>query len=362
MQERNSYIGGREIQKRRGLKISEDSKLNVSTHDLQREFGIGFVPMHRATLQMDSALIGPAVAPGFINPDLLRTRQAGVIRQLTTPKLIDEILGMTTVGRWEDESIEWDTEEYFAKAELYGDHSNTPLATYNNGEERRGVVRFEQGFEVGYLEQARQSAGSRDPYAAKRRAANESLDQARQDIGMSGFANPANPVYGLLNEPGLGAYEELGPFEGATFAEITGYYQELFSNLELQSQGRIRDDAQITIIEPLGYRRYRTVANPVAQGETVQEWLDRNYPRTRTVYTPEFLGANGGENVIYMFADTVDVDDDTGSSSTAEQIVPARYQLIGTMQMLKRTVESASMATAGVVITRPWAWTRGTGI
>lgn len=359
MLERNSYISGREIKKRRGLIITGDVK--VHTSELQRGLGINVVPVRRSTLQMDTALIGPASAPGFLNPDFLRTRVAGVIRQLTTPKLIDEILGITTVGRWEDETIEWDIEEYFAKAELYGDHSNTPLATYNNGEERRGVIRFEQGFEVGLLEEARQSAGSRDPYAAKRRAANESLDQARQDVGMLGYANPANPVYGLLNEPGLGPYTELGPFQGATFAQITAYYQQLFNQLEVQSQGRIREDSSLTIVEPLGYRQYRTVANPVAQGETVQEWLDKNYPRTRTIYTPEFNGANGGTNVIYIFADTVDIEDDA-SSSTAEQIVPSRYQLLGTQQMLKRTVESASMATAGVVITRPWAWVRGSGI
>lgn len=359
MQERNSYVSGREIKRRKGLVVTGD--MRVTTSELQKDLGIGIVPVRRSTLQMDSALTGPAVSPGYINPDFLRTRVSGVIRQLTTPKLIDEILGMTTVGRWEDESIEWDIEEYFAKAELYGDHSNTPLATYNNDEERRGVIRFEQGFEVGLLEERRQTAGARDPYAAKRRAATESLDQARQDVGMFGYANPANPVYGLLNEPGLGAYIELGPFAGATFAQITAYYQELFNQLELQSNGRIREDSSLTIVEPLGYRQYRTTANPVAQGETVQEWIDKNYPRTRTIYTPEFVGANGGESVIYVFADTVDIEDDA-DSSTAEQIVPARYQLIGTQEMLKRTVESASMATAGVVITRPWAWVRGTGI
>lgn len=355
MPRRNSFISGRQLQKRRGLKITAD--MQIHTSELLRH-GIGLIPVG---LAMDSALRGPAVAPGFIQPEMLRTVVPGIIRQLTTPKLIDEILGMTTVGRWEDESIEWLTAEHFAKAELYGDHSNTPLATYNNDTERRGVVRFEQGFEVGMLEAVRQAAGGYDATDEKRRAAIDSLDQVRQDIGMFGFANPANPVFGLLNEPGLGAYLELGPFAGATFNQITAYYQRLFSTLETQSQGRIKDDTSITIVEPLGYRQYRTVTQTTGQGETVQEWLDKNYPRTRTIYTPEFVGANGGENVVYMFADTVDVDDEA-AGSTAEQIVPTKYQLIGTETLLKRTVESATNATAGVVITRPWAWVRGTGI
>lgn len=362
MANRISYISGRALKKSGGLKITADAQIHT---DSLHQIGIGLTPVGfgavKGMLSMDSALIGPAVAPGFINPDMLRTVVPGIIRQLTTPKKIDEILGITTVGRWEDEYIQWLSAEHFAKAEIYGDHSNTPLATYNNGLEERGVVRFEQGFEVGLLERARQNAGGFDAEAEKRRASIESLDNVRNDIGMSGFANPNAPVYGLLNEPGLGAYLELGPFAGATFAEITAYYQELFSALETQSGGRITEETQLTIVEPLGYRQYRTVANPVAQGETVQQWLTANYPNTRTIYTPEFVGANGDENVIYVFADNVDVDDEA-SGSTAEQIVPTKYQLIGTEQKLKRMVESATNATAGVVITRPWAWVRGTGI
>lgn len=359
MPRRNSYVSGRALQKRRGLKVTQDMQLHTS--ELLR-LGIGLVPAgFRGGMAMDSALVGPAVAPGYILPEQLRTVIPGVIRQLTTPKLIDEILGMTTVGRWEDESIEWLMAEHFAKAELYGDHSNTPLATYGGGTELRGVVRFEQGFEVGLLESVRQAASGFDVNDEKRRAAIDSLDQARQDIGMFGFANPANPVYGILNEPGLAPYIELAPFAGKTFAQLTGYYQTLFSALETQSQGRINDTTPLTIVEPLGYRQYRYVTNPTGQGETVQEWLNRNFPTIRTIYTPEFLGANGGQNVIYMFADTVDVDDEA-AGSTAEQIVPTKYQLIGTEQLLKRTVESATNATAGVVITRPWAWARGTNI
>lgn len=359
MPRRNSYVSGRALQKRRGLKVTQDMQLH--TAELLR-LGIGLVPAgFRGGIAMDSALVGPAVAPGVINPDQLRTVIPGIIRQLTTPKRIDEILGMTTAGRWEDESIEWLTAEHFAKAEIYGDHSDTPLATYGGDTELRGVVRFEQGFEVGLLENLRQAAAGFDSNDEKRRAAIDSLDQARQDIGMYGFANPANPVYGLLNEPSLAPYIELGPFAGATFAQITGYYQTLYSALETQSQGRITDTTSLTVVEPLGYRQYRSVSNPTGQGETVQEWLTRNFPTIRTIYTPEFVGANGGQNVIYMFADTVDVDDEA-SGSTGEQIVPTKYQLIGTEQLLKRTVESATNATAGVVITRPWAWARGTGI
>ena len=44
------------------------------------------------------------------------------------------------------------------KAELYGDHTNVPLASYAQDQERRGLVRFELGFQVGKLEEARQSS------------------------------------------------------------------------------------------------------------------------------------------------------------------------------------------------------------
>lgn len=62
-----------------------------------------------------------------------------------------------------------------------------------------------------------------------------------------------------------------------------------------------------------------------------------------------------------LFADNVgDVDDFT--SATILQIVPVRYQLLGSEAGIKGYLEDATNATAGVLVARPWAVTRMTGM
>ncbi|EPO8148139.1 major capsid family protein, partial [Morganella morganii] len=103
------------------------------------------------------------------------------------------------------------------------------------------------------------------------------------------------------------------------------------------------------------------VANPVARGETVYQWIKENYPNMRLVFSPEYVGANGGADVVYMFAETVD-DSSTATNATIIQVVPAKYQLLGSENKAKGYLEDATNATAGIIVTRPWAVTRLTGI
>lgn len=146
----------------------------------------------------------------------------------TQVRNIDEIAGITTVGRWEDELISVRVAEPAAKAELYGDSTNIPLADYRQSIESRGVVRFEQGFQVGKLEEARQSAIGYQAADEKRRAATESLDISRNQVGFYGFNQPDTNVYGLLNDPSLPAYLTTGtPWLTATFDQLVTEFNRL---------------------------------------------------------------------------------------------------------------------------------------
>lgn len=135
----------------------------------------------------------------------------------------------------------------------------------------------------------------------------------------------------------------------------------MFSRIETSSGGIIKDDTPITLTLPLGFRSALNVANPVARGETVKQWINDNYPNMRLVFSPEFVGANGGADVAYMFADSID-DGSTATSAVILQVVPVKYQLLGSLNQIKGYMEDATNATAGVFVTRPWAVTRLTGI
>lgn len=347
------YMSGRDIKKHGQLNVNPEQKW---TYGELEQIGFG------GLASMDSALSGPAMSGGFIQREMLQHVLPGLIRTATRVRVLDEITGVVTAGQWHDEEIILNVATPAAKAELYGDHTNIPLASYAQDQERRGIVRFEQGFQVGKLEAARQSAAGFEAAAEKRNAATESLEQGRERIGYYGFNSPETRVFGLMNEPNLPPYETAAAkWKGGTFANITKDITDMFSQLETRSGGIIKDDTSITLTLPLGYRSALNVANPVARGETVYQWVKENYPNIRFVFSPEFVGANGGSDVAYMFAETVD-DGSTATSAVILQVVPVKYQLIGSESQIKGYLEDATNATAGVIVTRPWAITRLTGI
>lgn len=145
----------------------------------------------------------------------------GVIRTATRVRVLDEITGIVNAGEWHDEEIILNVATPTGKAELYGDHTNVPLASYAQDQERRGLVRFELGFQVGKLEEARQSSAGFVAMEEKRNSVTESLEQGRERVGYYGFNSPETRVFGLMNEPNLPAYETAKEMERWN---ICGYY------------------------------------------------------------------------------------------------------------------------------------------
>ncbi len=342
------HVGGREAVRRGQLRVTEDSKLSLADLD---KLGINL-------MAMDAALVGPALQNGFIEGHLLRSILPGIVRIATRVRVIDEIVGITNVGNWHDDTIAVNLSEPVGKAELYGDQTNIPLASYRTAIEDRGVVRFEQGFSTGPLEVARQQVAGYDATAEKRSAAQESLDMSRNRIGFYGFTAPDSRTFGLLNDPSLPAYEQAtSNWADGTFADITVDLADAFSRIEVQSGGHIREGMAHTLVLPTGYRSVLSRANPTGRGETVLQWLNENYPNTRIVAgVPEFVGANGGEDVVYLFAEQAGDGPDEGR--TIIQAVPERYRVLGSENRVKGYIEDATNATAGVYVLRPWAFTR----
>src|SRR5699024_9261154 len=119
---------------------------------------------------MDTALTGPAMQGGTINRDTLQYQIAGIVRTATRVRVLDEITGVIFGGQWYDEEVALNVATAVGKAELYGDYTNIPLVNYSSDVEKRGIVRFEQGFHVGLLEEARQGVAGYDAAAEKRNA------------------------------------------------------------------------------------------------------------------------------------------------------------------------------------------------
>lgn len=308
---------------------------------------------------MDAALVGPAGPSGSAQIEFLRTWLPGTVRQLTTVRLIDRIAGITESGNWFDLEVVQKTLSNVAKAELWGDSSNVPLANYKHGYETRSVVNFEQGYETTRLAEARENAAGINMQAEKRGSAILSLELARQDVGMRGFSGGNMRVFGLLNDPGLLAYETLTTWVGKTFDQIVADLQTLVGDLYTQSGGNVDNNTELLLVLPNGYQTHMTTPNTL--GTSVLEWLNQNFPRIRVEYAPEFIGANGGANVVYLIAERVEDGSDDGGQALV-QIVPAKLVNVGSEQRVKSFIEDFANATAGVIVKRPYLIVRGSGL
>lgn len=340
---------GRQVFSRGAAEIASDKDFAL---DDMRALGLGFAAM-------DAELVGPAATTGYIPAAMLQTWIQGTVRVITAPIDIDYVAGITIVGNWHDNEIAIRTEEALGMPALYGDSTNVPLADVNPGYELRDVVRFEQGFNLGALEDRRMKSAGFEVETSKREAVARSLDNVRNTIGWVGLAG--SKTYGLLNDPNLTPIRALGTWTAwlnATFDQLCAQFTTMREAIETQMGTALRDDAEFLLLLPSGYRgifnKYNTAGNL-----SFREWLSTNYPNLRVEYAASLKAASAGEDVGYLIAENVSqLDASDVGSATIIQAVPSRYEVIGSERHAKGYLETASNASAGVIVLRPWAVTR----
>lgn len=323
----------------------------------------------------DSNDIGVNAAPlsGLTTPSVgaqiqfLQAWLPGFVRVVSAARKIDTLIGIQTVGAWEDEEVVQGVLEPLGSAAVYMDNSNIPLASWNANFERRTVVRFEQGFQVGALEEARSARMRISTAAEKRTGAALALDIQRNRVGFYGFNNGDNRTYGFLNDPALPAYVTLPVGAGGqttwatkTFLEITKDLRAALSQLRINSRDVI-DPKETKITLAVATKAVDALTTVSDFGISVNNWLNTNYPNVRVVSAPELDDANGGVGVFYLYADSVD-DGASDDSATFAQVVPAKFMALGVEKRAKGYVEDFANATAGVMTKRPFAVIRYSGV
>ena len=319
------------------------------------------------SIAMD-AVQNPVLPSAIVAPiQFLQTQLPGFVRVATAAMKIDEILGILTAGSWEDEEVIQGVMETLSTVQPYGDYSNIPLSSFNPNFERRSVVRFEAGEQAGILEEARAARINANAMQMKREAAVMALEINRNLVGFNGYNSGTGRTYGLLNDPNLPAYVTFpnglsgsALWQNKTLSEITNDLRISFAALRVQSQDTIdvANDA-ITMVIPTSKIEYLTTNSDF--GYSVRKWLNDNYKNVRIISCPQFILANGGSNSYYLFAENV------GGASTDDgrvftQIVPTKFKLVGTQQTAKGYKEDYSNALAGIMLKRPWAIVRFTGL
>lgn len=343
----------------------------VSEYRALSKLGIGIDD--RSLRGMMTALDANVLTPTKLSPTIgvpvqfLQNWLPGLVRVITQARKIDELVGISNAGNWEDEEIIQGAMEPTGNPVLYGDNTNIPLASFNLAYERRGVVRFEQGIRVGALEEARMGRVQVNSATEKRGGAAIALDILRNRVGFYGYNGGAQRVFGFLNDPALPAYVAVPAGAGGgttwsskTFLEITADLRSAMGALQSQSGDNI-DPRTTSLVLAIATNASQFLAVTSEFGNSVEDWINRTYPSLRIVTAPELNGANGGANVFYLYPETVQ-DGSTDGGRVFDQIVPARFQTLGVEQQAKAYIEDYTNATAGVIVKRPWAIVRRTGI
>lgn len=320
-----------------------------------------------AAFAMDDQQGGVTTAQIGTPIQFLQAWLPGFVRVITAARKIDELVGISTVGNWEDEEVVQGVLEPIGNAVPYGDYTNIPLASWNPNFERRTIVRYEKGFGVGKLEEARSAAMRVNSAQEKRASAGLALDIERNRVGFYGYNSGANRTYGFLNDPSLPAYVNVANGASAsplwankTFNEICADVRSAFAALQTQAQGNIQMDTPMTLAIPTSQAAYLSVTANL-NGYSVRQWITDTFKNMRIVDAPQLTAANGGANVFYLYAETAD-DGATDDNKVWVQPVPAKLRTLGVENRSKSYVEDFANATAGVMLKRPWAVVRRSGI
>jgi hypothetical protein len=318
----------------------------------------------------DAAFTAPATVASIPTPlQFLQTWLPGFVKIMTSARKIDDIVGIKTVGSWEDAEIVQGVIEPAATAAEYGDYTNIPLSSWNTAFERRSLVRGELGMAVGLLEEGRASAMRVSSANEKRQGAAIGLEIMRNAIGFYGWNNGVNRTFGFLNDPNLPAFITSSVTNGwanGTFQQIIGDIRAAIIQLRTQSQDIIDPEkVEMTLALPTNHVDFLSITTDY--GVSVRDWLKDTYSNIRVVSAPELnsvLVNSANVAVFYLFAEDIDssLDGSSDGGETFAQLVQTKFTTLGVEKRVKSYVEGYSNATAGVLCKRPWAVVRVAGI
>src|SRR5579871_6179866 len=192
-------------------RVRELSNFDVREYESLSRIGIGMDErsiheLMKSQFAMDS--IQPTITTASIPTPIqfLQNWLPGFVRIITAARKIDDIVGISTVGSWEDEQVVQGVMELVGTSVPYGDYTNLPESSWNTNFNIRTVVRFWEGLQVDMLEEARAARIRVDSGSMKRESAALALEIVRNSIGFNGYNSGNNNTYGFLNDPGLPNY------------------------------------------------------------------------------------------------------------------------------------------------------------
>ena len=312
---------------------------------------------------MDAA-IPMVTTPSLSTPvQVLQYWIAEAVEVVTAAREIDSIVGRTIAGSWADKEVVQRVLERTGRPRPYGDDTDIPLSSWNANYECRDIVRFEEGCNVGILEQERAGKMLISAETEKRTAAAEALAIEMNNVGFFGYNSGTNKTYGFLNDPNLPSYVTVAAgaksdtkWSTKTFNEICTDIRTAMNALRTKTGNLFRPERDAAVLSvSISCMEYLSVLNE--QGtKSVYEWIKSMYPGVRIESAIQLDGANGGENVFVLHAEILN------GKRVMDQYVQEVFRLLGVEKKAKGFLEDYSNATAGILVRQPVGVVRYTGI
>lgn len=236
------------------------------------------------------------------------------VEVLTAPRVADKVAPAEKNGKWGDEIVNIKVKEYKGTTQPDDGFSSDVLQTkVNYTNVVRGVYYYATGWLSTDREEATVGSFAENHRANMAESAMRSLAIDRNKFFFNGVSikGTTAPIYGLLNDPNLGAYTAVATGAGGSTAwasktpeEIANDITTAYAKLNKQSKGIVSDGVQggagkLVLAVAEASEPHLNRAN--SYGKTARAMLKETYgDKLEIVAIPEFDDADSSSDVFYL--------------------------------------------------------------
>ncbi len=321
-------------------------------------------------------VVNAAAAPYITTPNInlplgaLNYIRPSAIEVLTAPRVADKLAAPQKNGTWGNQAVTIKLKEFTGKSSPDDGLTSDGLQVKTNYEAKmRGVYYYTTGWLATDLEETTVGAMAENYRADQAEAAMRTIAIDRNRYFFSGVKLANNPagLYGLLNEPTLGAYITVannGAASPSTYwsaktpEQIANDVVAAVNQLYVQSNGIVEDELRNgRIILAVATGSLGNLDRTNNYGKSARGMLKETYSdRLEIVAVPQFNNADSSSDVFYVIFDM------GGSTPTLLNSYVEMAKAYPIFQKDSVVSQKISAATSGCIVQYPWAVVRYNGI
>lgn len=324
----------------------------------------------KGIISVDNAAPAPYISTPNINVPLgaLNYIRPEAIEVLTAPRVSDKLATPQKNGTWGDNSVTIKLKEYAgATSPDDGLTSDGLQQKTNYSTVMRGVYYYTTGWMSTDREEAAAGGFSENYRADQAEGAMRTMAIDRNNFFFSGVAVKGNtlPIYGLLNEESLPAYETVPNGAGSstywsdkTPEEIHNDIVAGVNQLYVQSNGIVNDGlSNGKILLAVASGSLGNIDRTNMYGKSARAMLKETYgDRMEIIAVPQFNNADSNSDVFYII---FDLGDRTPTLLNSYVEMAKAYPIFQKDSVVSQKL---SAATSGCIVQYPWAIVRYNGI